>query len=237
MYQKFASIYDLFMEHCDYNSWKQQIYDILEENNIKKGKLLDIGCGTGELLLRIYDKYEVSGLDISPEMLSIAKKKLDCFNVKLYEENMLDFDLSEKFNVIIALFDTVNHIIKYEDLIKHLETVKKHLEEEGIYIFDLVNRKFMDEMFFGGSFIDKREKIITIWEHSKLGDIDCIDATYFVKEKNGYYKKLEEVYMKKIFSDNDIIEAAEIVGLEYVSKIINSDIAGERSFIVLKKRG
>lgn len=236
MYKKFAPIYDLFMEHCDYDNWKHQVYEILDKNNVKNGELLDIGCGTGELLLKVCERFHSSGLDISEEMLKLARKKLQRYNVELYKENMVKFDLKKKFDVAIALFDTVNHILKYEDLVEHLKTVKKHLKQDGLYIFDVVNRKFMDEMFPSNYYVDKREKITIIWEHSNLGGIDCIESTYFIKNEDGNYTKSEEIYMKKIFSDLDIIEAIKAAELVFVDRIINKEIAGERSFFVLKNR-
>lgn len=236
MYKKFAPIYDLFMEHCDYDNWKDQVYEILDECNVKDGELLDIGCGTGELLLRVRERFQSSGLDISEEMLKLAKKKLKKYNVQLYKENMIKFDLNRKFDVAIALFDTINHILKYGDLVEHLKTVKRHLKQDGLYIFDVVNRKFMDEMFPDSYYVDKREKITTIWEHSNLGEIDCIESTYFIKNEEGSYTKSEEIYMKKIFSEEEIIQAAKEAKLIFVDKVINVEIAGERRFFIFKNK-
>ena len=52
-------------------------------NIMPGGRVLDLGCGTGELLFKLAQKYgatgELVGIDVSEEMLKRAKSKLDSF--------------------------------------------------------------------------------------------------------------------------------------------------------------
>ena len=164
MYKNFAKIYDLFMEICNYSDWNNQVYTLAEKYNKKSGTLLDIGCGTGEVILRALDRYRCTGIDISPEMLRIAEKKLKNKNVLLFQGDMAYFNLQNKFDVCISLFDTVNHLLTLEDLVDHFHCVREHLVDDGIYIFDVVDRNFMDEIKIYTTYFDENSKTYYVTE-------------------------------------------------------------------------
>lgn len=234
-YKNFAKIYDKFMSHCNYDDWAQLIKDIIKENKIEGKHLLDLGCGTGETLVRLKDEFECSGLDLSSDMLSIANKKLKNKGVKLYLGDMREFNTGEKYDIIISLFDTVNHLSSLDDLDDLMKSIKESLNEGGIYIFDVINRDFMNEMFPGGIYYDDRKDMTIIWEHFIEGDIDIIEAVYFVKNRAGHFEKLKEVYEKRVFEEFEIRKIIEKNNLNLLSICKNAKIAGERFFYVVKK--
>lgn len=65
---------------------------------------MDLGCGTGENLLRLCEKYECSGLDLSEGMLKKANIKLKGKNVPLFLGDMREFDTGEKYDIIFSFF-------------------------------------------------------------------------------------------------------------------------------------
>ncbi|MFK4786129.1 class I SAM-dependent DNA methyltransferase [Fusobacterium sp. MFO224] len=235
MYKNFSKVYDKFMEACDYDKWTELLEQIIKKNRKEPKKLLDLGCGTGEVLKRLSTKYICSGLDLSEHMLDRANNKLK--NVKLYLGDMREFNTFEKYDVIFSFFDTINHLTSLEDLLDTLNSVKNSLEMGGIYIFDVVDRKFMNKMFPNGVFADVREDFSVIWEHEidEETSLDIIEATYFLKSKNDLYEKYEEYYEKKIFTEEEIDRIIEISGLkkEYILK--DDKLAGERNFYILRK--
>lgn len=237
MYQKFAKIYDRFMEHCDYSQWEAVVEEDIAYGGAPGRRLLDLGCGTGELLLRLKDRYECSGLDLSEEMLKVAKRKLKGMDIPLYLGDMRDFNTGEKYDIMLSLFDTITHLTSIQELEEHFGCVSQSLNEAGLYIFDTVDRGFMDEMFPGGTFVDQRKNMTTIWEHELEEGIDYIDATYFIKQKNGSYEKLEETYEKKLFTHDEIEEAASKANLRIIRVHRDKGAAGEREFFVLRLDG
>ena len=80
--------------------------------------LLELACGTGAILKILARYYDVVGLDLSPQMLSIARKKLP--HVRLYRKDMVRFDLGTKFDVIICVFDSINHVLRFADWKKNI---------------------------------------------------------------------------------------------------------------------
>ena len=236
MYKVFSKLYDKFMEFSDYGAWEKQVEELIKEGQPKGKTLLDIGCGTGELLLRMTKNYQCDGMDLSEEMLKIAQRKLKHREVKLFLGDMVEFNTGYKYDIMVSLFDTVNHMVSVEELESHLRSVANSLNDEGVYIFDIVDREFMDTMFPGCLFVDNRKDITCIWEHEIEDGIDYIDATYFLKNSRGSWDKLTESYSKKIFTDAEIEKCSEISGLKITKKVINDKIAGRRTVYLLKKK-
>ena len=235
MYKVFSKLYDKFMEFSDYGSWEKQVKELIKEGQPNGKTLLDIGCGTGELLLRMAKNYQCDGMDLSEEMLKIAQRKLKHREVRLFLGDMVEFDTGYKYDIMVSLFDTVNHMVSVEELESHLESVVNSLNNGGIYIFDVVDREFMDMMFPGGLFVDNRKDITCIWEHEIEEGVDYIDATYFLKNSRGSWDKFTETYSKKIFTDIEIEKSSEVIGFKIVKKVINDKIAGRRTIYLLKK--
>jgi len=75
--------------------------------------VLELGCGTGSMLEHLQDSYQVSGLDTSSRMLSIARKKVS--RAGLFRQNMVDFKINERFDVIFCVFDSINHVRRFSD--------------------------------------------------------------------------------------------------------------------------
>ena len=76
MYKVFSKIYDKFMEYSDYGAWEKVVESLIAEGKPDGKTLLDIGCGTGELLTRMAKNYQCHGMDLSEGMLKVADKKL-----------------------------------------------------------------------------------------------------------------------------------------------------------------
>lgn len=235
MYKVFSKLYDKFMEFSDYGAWEKQVEELIQEGQPNGKRLLDIGCGTGELLLRMAKNYQCDGMDLSEGMLKVAQRKLKHREVKLFLGDMVEFDTGYRYDIMVSLFDTVNHILSLEELESHLKSVEKSLNPGGVYIFDVVDREFMETMFPGDIFVDNRKDITCIWEHEIEDGIDYIDATYFLKNSRGSWDKLTESYAKKIFTSSEIENLVTKAGLIVKTKISNDKIAGKRNVYLIKK--
>ena len=236
MYKNFSKVYDKFMEICDYTEWVKVLEGYIDEYNPKGIKILDLGCGTGSTLAKINERYKCSGLDLSEEMLKRAKVKLKGKDVPLFLGDMREFDTGEKYDIIFSFFDTVNHLTSTEDLMDLFNSVRNSLNNGGIYVFDVVDREFMDKMFANDVYADNRKDFAVIWEHfyDEEENIDQIEATYFVKNKNRTFDRLTEYYEKRIFTENEIFNCSKNAQLSLVKYEKNDKIAGKRFFYVLK---
>ena len=116
-----------------------------------RGKVLEIGVGTGRLFIDAMNKgADIYGIDISPAMIHILHKKLPPeLKHKAWVEDGVKMDLDMKFDLIIAPFRMFSHVLDVKDQLKFLNRVADHLLPNGRFIFDLYvpNLKILMEGF------------------------------------------------------------------------------------------
>lgn len=123
-YDQLAEIYDKRWKEYNNKTAEEIIKNFKLNDNLR---ILDAGCGTGiliEKLLKLNPKVIVLGVDISKEMLRIAKIRLGRYrNVKLLKEDIENLKLREKFDLIISnssihyLYNLDKVIINFKSLL------------------------------------------------------------------------------------------------------------------------
>jgi len=97
--------------------------------------LLELGCGTGTMLEGLGGIGPLTGIDRSPEMLAIARSKVPA--ARLIEDDITTFELGEHFDVVICVFDTLNHVTSFNGWKSLFERAHGHLAPGGLFIFDV----------------------------------------------------------------------------------------------------
>ena len=108
----------------------------------KEAKILELCCGTGRLTIPIAkDGYDIKGVDYTSSMLERAKEKALQAGLKIdfIEADIRELNLGEKFDLIFIPFNSIHHLYKNEDLFEALNTVKKHLKDNGLFLLDCFN--------------------------------------------------------------------------------------------------
>ncbi len=128
---------------------------IFKKHKVKK--ILDIACGTGRHAIPLRKLgYKVVGIDLSKNMLKLAKEKTrnDKVKIPLYLMDMRNIKLKEKFDAAIIMFSSFMYNTTNEDVIKTMNSVNKILKKKGIIIIDtmftwnyVVNKKFKYKEF------------------------------------------------------------------------------------------
>ena len=113
---------------------------------VADGPVLELGCGTGRVLLPLArDGYEITGLDLSPEMLAFCREKLEGESaetrdrVSLLAADMASFDLGRDFGAIFCAFNSFHHLRTVEQQLACLERCRAHLAPGGLLVLDLFN--------------------------------------------------------------------------------------------------
>lgn len=135
-FEYISNYYDLIYEDKDYGKEVTFIESIF--NSIHKpGKILEIGCGTGNYTKILLERgYKITGLDISENMLIKAKQKCACDFVR---GDMRDFVVNGKFDACIAMFAVMGYVTENSDIVKALKNIRAHLEPNGLFVFDVWN--------------------------------------------------------------------------------------------------
>jgi len=122
---------------------RQDVAFYVEEAKAARGTVLEVGCGTGRILLPIARAgIPITGIDGSKQMLERCRAKLQGERVELVQHDMRDFDLGAKFDLIIAPFRVIQHLATLDDQLRFLEIVARHLAPGGRLVFDVFNPRF-----------------------------------------------------------------------------------------------
>lgn len=115
-----------------------------EEAEKAGSPVLELACGTGRILIPVAEKdIKITGLDLSPSMMGVAKKKISKLspeiqkNITLIEGDMRNFSIDEKYNLIMIPYRAFLHLLTVEDQKKCLATVYRHLSKKGLLIFNM----------------------------------------------------------------------------------------------------
>ncbi|MEM5872305.1 MAG: class I SAM-dependent methyltransferase [Candidatus Aenigmatarchaeota archaeon] len=193
MYKTLAKYYDLIYTWKDYKKEVEFIEKLLKYNKLKD--ILDVGCGTGShASLLIKRGFSVTGIDISDDMLKIARKKVK--NAKFIKADMRNFDFKKKFDAIICMFTALNYNFTKKDLERTFTCVSKHLKNNGIIIFDIARiRKDMKIRRFDiVTAKDKRIELarITQWNPDLENRKWILDSIFLVNDNGKFIFKTDK---------------------------------------------
>ncbi len=132
-YEHFARFYDAAMD--DPTARGARVLRSIEGFLPGASSILELGCGTGSILAQLTAFPALTGLDRSPEMLAVASQKVP--SARLLQGDIREFWLGERFDVVVCVFDTLNHLLSFEEWRSMFEAVYDHLVEDGLFIFDV----------------------------------------------------------------------------------------------------
>ena len=133
-YAHFARFYDQIMG--DRSPLIERVRGYLRRYQPDAGSLLELGCGTGAVLAGLAGGLRVTGVDASPEMLAAAAAR-HIPGVRLVAADISRFSLGTRFDVVICVFDTLNHLPTFDAWAAMFGQVDAHLAEGGLFVFDV----------------------------------------------------------------------------------------------------
>lgn len=205
--------YDIFLEYYDKivrsvnNPLKDEV-EFLVEDCIKEYKpetktILETACWTWEVARKLVVKwYKVTGLDINEKMLEKAKKNLD--EKSLVLADMTNFDLEKTFDAILCNYNSICHLLKWEDWQAFFDMSYKHLEKDWLFIFD-INTVFEFE-----NITRDFAQFYNFWNDTVCLEMQKKDWIFewlvkiFKKSEDWRYDLIEEVIKENSFPINKI---------------------------------
>ena len=134
MYKTISTYYDMmYVNDESYRSEVDKVVSLVEQYKTSKGnKLLDIACGTGAQAAYLQKHFTVTGIDLSDEMLTIAKDKVK--DATFINADMCNFSLNNKYDVILNLYGSIGQVESLEQMQRSIECAYNHLKQGGIFI-------------------------------------------------------------------------------------------------------
>lgn len=140
-FESYANYYDIIYRDKDYEA-ESDFLELIFSKYLSKPvrTILDLGCGTGGHALTLAERgYKIAGVDLSRKMLEIGERKAKerRLNIKFIEGDIRNTELNQKFDAVISMFAVMSYQVTNQDLISTFKTAWKHLEKNGLFIFDV----------------------------------------------------------------------------------------------------
>lgn len=141
-YEALAPFYDAMQgdraEHAAY------LRSLIEKHHPGAKTVLELACGTGSILKQLQPHYQVIGLDRSERMLEIAAEKVP--GVRLVHADMTQTRLEEQFDVVLCVYDSINHLLDFAEWEAVFDRASEHLDDRGLFIFDINTEQRLAEI-------------------------------------------------------------------------------------------
>ena len=242
-YNYFANLYDCLTDNVNYQVRSDYISDFFDDNNLSVATVVDLACGTGSISVLLAKKgYNVIGVDLSQEMLSIASQKAfeNGCNLTLYNAKMQEFRLPEPVDACVCCLDSINHLTDESDVVETFRCVYNNLKQGGIFIFD-VNTVYKHKYVLADkTFVFEDEDYYLVWDNEQIDEFEIrilLDMFIFNGENYDRYSEEfnERAYTVEFLRDNLNSVGFEIIGIyDDLSKSSPSN-ESERIYFVCKK--
>lgn len=216
----YSQYYDLLYADKNYASEINYVENLLSENKIFSGSILELGSGTGKHAKLLASKgFHVTGVEKSEEMLKRAEQSDLC---KFLLGDIANFHIAQKFDVVISLFHVISYITSDSDLENLFKQTSQHLKDGGLFIFDIWYSPCVsfNQPKVRVKKIDNDEVEITrIAEPIICDEKNLVDVMYtiFSKNKNtDVISCFKELHSMRHFSTPEISLLAKINGLELI---------------------
>jgi ubiquinone/menaquinone biosynthesis C-methylase UbiE len=204
-YERFAYVYDELMKDAPYEKWLMILTAKLEQYGIGGRKVLDLACGTGEMTLELAQHgFEVTGVDLSDEMLLVANEKAVKLglSIPLFQQNMAEFEGLGQFDCVTIFCDSLNYLRDEEDIVKTFSRVHEHLKDGGLFMFDIHSLYKMEEIFSDHTFAVNGEEVSYIWDCFPGKEPYSVehDLSFFVRDdESGLYDRFDELHYQRTY--------------------------------------
>jgi SAM-dependent methyltransferase len=237
------AVYDLLAPYYDAATGDSAteaafIHDIIERRHSQAATLLDLACGTGSITALLAGVYEVSGLDISPGMLAIAREKVRS-GTELYLADMTNFRLAARFDVIVCAYQGINHLLSLAAWKSTFDRACEHLSRGGLFVFDIATLSHLQGMASIPQVVEEfAGNYLLIRVRTTDGIVFDWDIEVYELQQDGRYRLLTQTVSLRSFSLPDIWEALRerFTSIEIVSDGNSADTQDEdRIWFVCRK--
>jgi SAM-dependent methyltransferase len=227
------------------------------------GPVLEVGCGTGRVLIPTARAgIEITGLDLSGDMLEVCRRKLEAepqevrSSVRLVQGDMRRFELAQTFRLVTLPFRPFQHLTTVEDQLACLGCIRRALAEGGKLILDIFNPSMeaLIKMNFGeevgeepefsmpdGRKVIRRSKIVS---RDTANQINYVELIHYVTHPDGRKERLVQAFpMRYLFrfeAEHLLVRAGfevEHLYADYDKSPYGSKYPGELIFVAGKSKG
>ena len=207
--------YDRIYWWKDYDQEVDFLVKALKKYGIRGRRVLEVACGTGSHSKILVERgYQVTGVDISDEMLRIARRKVKRANFVRGDMRDLDAVVDGRYDAAICLFSSISYNRTLADLRRTIQGLYDHLEEPGVVVFDthFTKKGFVDGHRGEDIFDDGRVIGARLGVSKREGDVGELSFSYLIKDGAKTIVLRDDVHRLGLFDHEDFLRTMQEVG-------------------------
>ena len=243
-YKALAESYDRLTNDVDYAATVDFYEQILAREGLHPRTCVDLACGTGSVTEILARKgYEVTGVDMSEEMLTVAASKvMDLERLPMFSCQRLEqLRLPRAVDMAVCALDSLDYILDPADCAEAIRRAYKALNPGGIFIFD-VNTPEKLRAMDGQVFLDEDDDVYCVWrgEFDEKTNICSYGMDLFQRQGAVWHRSFEE-HQEYAYSQAQLtgfLKAAGFTHIEvYADRLFEAPRAGEQRIYFKARKG
>ena len=197
------------------------------------GEVLELAAGTGRTVIPLArEGITVTGMDLSPQMLRLAGKKIEGeaaetrSRITLVRGDMRDFNLDRTYPLVTIPYSSFTYLTEIEDQLACLSSVNRHLDPGGIFYMTVFNesvdaladRTVFEEFDITQEFtMDDGRRVRRTFryvERDYTRQVEVKDSIFHVVYPDGRRERLVHRFSMRYFFSFELIHLLARAGLE-----------------------
>ncbi|MGW2962949.1 class I SAM-dependent DNA methyltransferase [Streptomyces sp. NPDC001220] len=193
------------------------------------GSLLDLGCGTGTLLVALAGRFDrLAGVDQSAGMLRHAEAaaRLAGVTVEFSHADLREYRPDRPHSVVTCTYNTFNYLLDEDDLRRAARTLRDSTADGGLAILDAHPVWFVERAWSGRVFVEQNtEDILEVWENPYDAASGRVDTTVTVVRRtpDGGWHRIHEVHPQRGLDPETVTAALRAAGFTSVDTYAGLD--------------
>ncbi|MEJ2668417.1 MAG: class I SAM-dependent methyltransferase [Deinococcales bacterium] len=210
-----AEVYDAIMADVEYVDWAAFILRLASERGWRGGRLLDLGCGTGNGTAPMVARgLEVVGFDASEAMLAVARRKLP--EVRFQCGDFRELRVPGRFTLAYSVFDALNNLLEPEGFAATARRVHRQLRPGGLFIFDMNTTVGLRDLWEGGCVEGWAQEVYYRWVHSYDEATGLAHVEAFCETEDGSFT---EVHHERPYDPPELRALLSAAGFEAIEAL------------------
>ncbi|WP_082233772.1 class I SAM-dependent DNA methyltransferase [Halobacillus massiliensis] len=239
-YRRMAQVYDRLMQDAPYGKWIRWTNQTLASSSKEIKSILDLGCGTGEIAIDLSQEgYQVTGVDLSEDMLSVASQKDTERKVQWLQQDITKLEGLSGYDCVVSYCDVINYIPDEAKLQSVFSNTYTALNKGGFFLFDVHSIEHIQQNLYGQTFAEVYDDLSYIWfcdpGETKYSLIH--DLTFFIDNGRGF-ERFDETHEQKGYPKETLKNLLENTGffVESITADFKEAASGDRLFFICKKQ-
>ncbi len=229
-YTVLARCYDRLTADVDYEKWADYVERHFKRQRRPVHSVVELGCGTGSLTELLARRgYRMIGVDLSPDMLSLADQKCEGLDVLLLCQDMSRLALLEPADAVISCLDSLNYVTRPAAVKRTFQRVYKALASGGLFLFD-VKTPLALKSADGQVCLDEDDNLFCVWrgEYSPKRRICGYGLDLFVREEDGGWSRGGEYHEEFAYTMDELAGFLEEAGFRQIKRYGDKTMSAPR---------